>query len=156
MDISQAFKSSFAKAADFPVPVRVSVLQVEMEPVGRDQQLKPVGTFRRLDTGESIRVTINQTNGQRLAGAFGHDTDHWVNRQVEISARPTTYRGQPVQGIHMEPVVATPNTEYQTNPPAQQAQPPMQSQRPQQPAPQQAPQQPGQLSQTNPNDDIPF
>jgi hypothetical protein len=100
VNIDSAFPSAYLKASDLgdSQPV-VTIDRVEIEPVGRDREMKPVVYFRGKDKG----VVLNKTNGNKIAALVGSkDTDHWAGCQVKLYATETEFAGETVECIRIK------------------------------------------------------
>lgn len=49
-------------------------------------------------------LILNQTNLRTLTGAFGDDSDNWINQKVEIRIVNVTYEGELTKGIQLKPM----------------------------------------------------
>lgn len=57
--------------------------------------------------GKVKGITLNVTNAERLAEAFGDDYADWVGEWVDVSTERTKYQGKPCLGIVLAPVAET-------------------------------------------------
>ena len=55
-----------------------------------------------LDKGK-VRIALNKTNALALAESFGDDYSLWVGKKIVVSTGPTTYMGNPTDGIIVRP-----------------------------------------------------
>jgi hypothetical protein len=82
MDMSRYGSSPFLKPEDFEQgPKRKTIVKLE-----EGKYDKPVATF---DNG--TRLSINRTNVDALAGAFGWDGEDWINQEIELCAGTLRY-----------------------------------------------------------------
>lgn len=98
MNVNEVFPSNYLKAADLQgkeIPVLID--RVEMESFGQDQ--KAIVYFRNKQKG----VVLNKTNAMNIAGAYGNDTDGWVNQPVVLFSVWTDFQGKSVQAIRIRP-----------------------------------------------------
>jgi hypothetical protein len=98
MNVNEVFPSNYLKAADLQgreIPVMID--RVEMESFGQDQ--KAIVYFR----GKQKGVVLNKTNAMNIAGAYGDDTDGWVNQPVVLFSVWTDFQGKSVQAIRIRP-----------------------------------------------------
>lgn len=102
MNIDSAFPSAYLKASDLgsSSPV-VTIDRVEVEPVGRDREMKPVLYFKDKEKG----VVLNKTNSNMIATLTGsRDTDDWSGCQIRIYATTTEFGGETVECIRVKGV----------------------------------------------------
>ena len=100
MNIDSAFPSAYLKASDLgtSAPV-VTIDRVEVEPVGRDREMKPVVYFKGKEKG----VVLNKTNSNMIATLTGsRDTDDWSGCQIRIYATTTEFGGETVECIRVK------------------------------------------------------
>ena len=100
MNIDSAFPSNYLKASDLGTsqPL-VTIDRVEVEPVGRDREMKPVVYFRGKEKG----VVLNKTNSNTIATVTGsRDTDDWVGCQIRLYATTTEFAGETVECIRVK------------------------------------------------------
>lgn len=100
MNIDSAFPSAYLKASDLGTsqPV-VTIERVEVEPVGRDKEMKPILYFKGKEKG----VVLNKTNSNMIATLTGsRDTDDWVGCQIRIYATTTEFGGETVECIRVK------------------------------------------------------
>lgn len=106
MNIDSAFPSTYLKASDLGdnQPV-VTIDRVEVEPVGRDKEMKPVVYFRGKEKG----VVLNKTNSRKIAELTGSkDTDDWTGCQIRLYATETEFGGEMVECIRVKAAAAQP------------------------------------------------
>jgi hypothetical protein len=104
MNIDSAFPSNYLKASDLGTgaPI-VTIDRVEVEPVGRDREMKPVLYFRGKEKG----VVLNKTNSNMIASLLrSRDTDDWAGCQVRLYATTTEFAGETVECIRIKAVGA--------------------------------------------------
>ena len=70
------------------------------EEVGQNKDTKICIRLQKIEKP----IVLNKTNISALSLAFGEDTVDWVNRKVTFRIYPTSYNGQPTQGILLEPL----------------------------------------------------
>lgn len=100
MNIDSAFPSAYLKASDLgaAAPV-VTIDRVDVEPVGRDKEMKPVVYFRGKEKG----VVLNKTNSNMIATLTGsRDTDDWIGCQIRLYATTTEFGGETVECIRVK------------------------------------------------------
>jgi hypothetical protein len=100
MNIDSAFPSTYLKASDLGdnQPV-VTIDRVEVEPVGRDKEMKPVIYFKGKEKG----VVLNKTNSRKIAELTGSkDTDDWGGCQIRLYATETEFGGEMVECIRVK------------------------------------------------------
>lgn len=100
MNIDNAFPSNFLKASDLGAnqPV-VTIDRVDVEPVGRDKEMKPVLYFKGKEKG----FILNKTNSRKIAELTGSkDTDDWGGCQIRLYATETEFGGETVECIRIK------------------------------------------------------
>lgn len=100
MNIDSAFPSNYLKASDLgdKSPV-VTIDRIEVEPIGRDREMKPVIYFQGKDKG----LVLNKTNAKKIAELTGSkDTDDWSGCQIRIYATETEFAGETVECIRIK------------------------------------------------------
>ena len=100
MNIDSAFPSNYLKASDLgdKSPV-VTIDRIEVEPIGRDKEMKPVIYFQGKEKG----LVLNKTNAKKIAELTGSkDTDDWAGCQVRIYATETEFGGETVECIRIK------------------------------------------------------
>lgn len=100
MNIDSAFPSNYLKASDLgdKSPV-VTIDRIEVEPIGRDKEIKPVIYFQGKEKG----LVLNKTNAKKIAELTGSkDTDDWAGCQVRIYATETEFGGETVECIRIK------------------------------------------------------
>jgi len=89
MHIDAAFPSKYLKGVDLNgKTVRVTIDRVEIEEVG-DGDRKPVMYFQGKDKG----LALNRINADTISSAYGHETDDWTGKLVELYFDPNVYYG---------------------------------------------------------------
>jgi len=100
MNIDSAFPSNYLKASDLgdKQPI-VTIDRIEVEPIGRDKEIKPVLYFQGKEKG----LVLNKTNAKKIAEITGSkDTDDWSGCQVKIYATETEFAGETVECIRVK------------------------------------------------------
>ena len=100
MNINDAFPSNYLKASDLgeAQPV-VTIDRVEVEPVGRGKEMKPVIYF----AGKQKGMVLNKTNSKKIAEIAGsHDTDDWAGVQVKLFSTEVDFQGETVEAIRVK------------------------------------------------------
>lgn len=106
MNINDAFPSNYLKASDLgdAQPV-VTIERVEVEPVGRGKEMKPVIYF----AGKTKGMVLNKTNSKKIAEIAGsYDTDDWHGTQVKLFATEVDFQGETVEAIRIKSSAAKP------------------------------------------------
>lgn len=104
MNIDSAFPSNYLKASDLgdKSPV-VTIDRIEVEPIGRDKEMKPVIYFQGKEKG----LVLNKTNAKKIAELTGSkDTDDWSGCQIRIYATETEFGGETVECVRVKAVGA--------------------------------------------------
>lgn len=100
MNIHDAFPSNYLKASDLgEAQPMVQIDRVEMEPVGRDKEMKPIVYFK----GKQKGLVLNKTNSKKIAEiASSPDTEDWVGVSVKLFATETEFAGETVECIRIK------------------------------------------------------
>lgn len=100
MNINDAFPSNYLKASDLgDVQPVVVIDRVEIEPVGRDKEMKPIVFFK----GKQKGLVLNKTNSKKIAEiASSPDTDDWAGISVKLYATETEFGGETVECIRIK------------------------------------------------------
>jgi hypothetical protein len=104
VNIDSAFPSNYLKASDLgsAAPV-VTIERIEIEPIGRDREMKPVLYF----AGKEKGLVLNKTNAKKIAELTGSkDTDEWAGCQIRIYATETEFSGETVECIRVKAAAA--------------------------------------------------
>jgi hypothetical protein len=104
MNIDSAFPSNYLKASDLAdkAPV-VTIDRVDVEPIGRDKEIKPVIYF----AGKEKGLVLNKTNAKKIAELTGSkDTEDWHGCQIRIYASQTEFAGEMVECVRVKAVGA--------------------------------------------------
>ena len=104
MNIDSAFPSHYLKASDLGDKSSVVTIdRIEVEPIGRDKEMKPVLYFQGKDKG----LVLNKTNAKKIAEVTGSkDTDDWAGCQIRIYATETEFAGESVECIRVKGAAA--------------------------------------------------
>lgn len=100
MNIDSAFPSKYLKASDLgeASPV-VTIDRVEVEPVGRDKEIKPVLYFQ----GKAKGLILNKVNAKKIAELTGSkDTEDWTGCRIRIYATETEFGSETVECIRVK------------------------------------------------------
>jgi hypothetical protein len=104
MKSSEAYPSNYLKSADVKAKPQIATISaLEIEAVGQDKKQKPVLYF---ENGVKPMV-VNKTNFEIIEEAFG-DSDNWSGHKIKIFCAKTTFGGNKVDGIRVEPIVPKP------------------------------------------------
>lgn len=106
MNINDVFPSNYLKASDLgqSQPV-VTIDRVEVEPVGRGKEMKPVVYF----AGKQKGMVLNKTNSKKIAEISGSmDTDDWHGVQIRLFATEVDFQGDTVEAIRVKSAAAKP------------------------------------------------
>lgn len=121
MNINDAFPSNYLKASDLgeAQPV-VTIDRVEVEPVGRGKEMKPVVYF----AGKQKGMVLNKTNSKKIMEIAGSaDTDDWHGVQVKLFATEVDFQGETVEAIRIKAPVAKAGRRVPAPPPPVQEEP---------------------------------
>jgi hypothetical protein len=102
--LSESFPTRFLKAADLQNrEVKAVIENVKLEQMNDGKEdYKPVLTF----VGKKKGLTLNKTNGEKLAASFGDETAEWAGKEVILYPDKTQYNGQLVDCIRVRVPVA--------------------------------------------------
>lgn len=115
MNINDAFPSNYLKASDLGdgQPV-VTIDRVDVEPVGRGKEMKPVIYF----TGKQKGMVLNKTNSKKIAEiASSPDTDDWHGIAIKLFATEVDFQGETVEAIRVKSPKVAANVRRQEPPP---------------------------------------
>ena len=114
MNINSAFPSKYIKAGDLNgSAVVVTVHDVKMEQVGRDQDSKPVVYFE----GKTKGLVLNRINSKKIADIAGSsDTEDWPGTQIAIFPTTTDFGGEEVECIRVKAAKAAAKPKPATEP----------------------------------------
>ncbi len=99
MDADKFFPSTWLKAEDIGDKKQiVTIKDVREEKVGDDNKL--VVGFKELDK----TLVLNRTNYDRIKSELGSETDHWIQKKVELYTITTNFKGQDVQAVRLKMV----------------------------------------------------
>jgi hypothetical protein len=105
MNISKYRKPRFLKKEDCDPPIVLTVTGVEEMNVSgsaREPEYKLVLSLEN-DLRDRFRFTLNETNLQTVASFFGHETDDWLEQEIEFRFDPAVeFDGQVVGGIRIK------------------------------------------------------
>lgn len=99
-NINDLYPSNYLKASDLgdAQPV-VTIDRVEVEPVGRGKEMKPVIYFTNKQKG----MVLNKTNSKKIAEiASSPDTDDWRGVQVKLYSTEVDFQGETVEAIRIK------------------------------------------------------
>ncbi len=96
MELSQVFDSATLKAADLQgAEPTVKIANVEMKKF--DDGNKLVITF----DGKKKTLVCNKTNANRIAHAYGTDTDGWIGKEIQLFVDQVDFKGEIVDAIRI-------------------------------------------------------
>lgn len=96
MELSQVFESATLKAADLQGnEPTVKIANVEMKKF--DDGNKLVITFE----GKKKALVCNKTNANRIAHAYGTDTDDWIGKEIVLFVDQVDFKGELVDAIRI-------------------------------------------------------
>ena len=104
MNINELYPSKYFKATDFDTSQHFTISSVSVEPVGAEQENKPVLYFN----GDARGVVLNKTNASVVAHAYGDETERWSGKPVECRSEPVQFGGRIVDAIRLYIPVAPP------------------------------------------------
>lgn len=96
MELSTVFGGDTLKAADLQGhEPTVTIASVEMKKFDNGNKL--VITFE----GKKKALVCNKTNANRIAFAFGTNTDNWIGQQVTLFTDLVDFQGKAVEAIRI-------------------------------------------------------
>jgi hypothetical protein len=99
MNINEAFPSNYLKAADLQGrTITVKISHVMSERLGNDNKL--IIYFE----GKQKGMVLNKTNANKIAFAFGQETDDWQGAEIQIFPAMVDFKGETVEAIRVKPV----------------------------------------------------
>lgn len=109
-DYSKMYESDskFLKAGDLKgqaLKVKISGAKVEAMTQDANGDQKLVIYFEGKEKG----MALNKTNFKALAAGFGHDSDEWIGKEIEIFSMDVEYQGNMVPGLRLRIVKAATN-----------------------------------------------
>ncbi len=117
-NIHDAFPSNYLKASDLQgsQPV-VTIDRVEVEPVGRQREMKPVLYF----LGKEKGMVLNKTNATKIAQLVGSpNTEEWHGMRVRLFSTMVEFSGDQVEAVRVKaapPQAARPVQQAPPQPP---------------------------------------
>jgi hypothetical protein len=117
MNINDSFPSKYLKASDLGGrQVTVKIDRVELEEVGRDKEQRPILYF----VGKQKGCVLNKTNANKIASAYGQDTEDWTHRALILFEAMVDYAGDTVPAIRIKvPPAGDYRSPSRQDPPAQ-------------------------------------
>ena len=98
--ISNLFPSRYLRTSDLGGRAHHVVIEaVDVEPVGRERELKPVLHFA---SGQLKPLVLNMTNSRAIAAAYGEETEGWAGLAVELYPAETTFGAEVVPCIRVK------------------------------------------------------
>lgn len=99
MKMHDAFPSLYLKAADLESgDVNVTIAGCEIEELGKDNDRKPVLSFK----GTDKKIVLNKTNWSTIAKVLGTDeTDEWVGKRITLFATEVESFGEMTLAIRV-------------------------------------------------------
>ena len=99
-NIHDAFPSNYLKASDLKGSQPVATIdRVEIEPVGRQKEMKPVVYF----VGKEKGIVLNKTNANTISNLVGSpNTEDWAGFAVRLYATHVEFGGEQVEAIRIK------------------------------------------------------
>jgi len=102
MNMNELYPSKYLKAEDIDGEVVATIVGLKLETMknaeGKEDQ-KPVLYFRGIDKG----FVLNKTNGTRIAGMHGDESDNWVGKKITLHQESVTAFGETQWAIRVKP-----------------------------------------------------
>lgn len=104
MELSNIFPSKYIKASDLQGrEINVAISEANIEEIGQDKKL--VLYFQGKEKG----LVCNRTNADRIAHAYGTNTDQWIGREIVLFTDLVPFQGKTVEAVRVRtPRVAAP------------------------------------------------
>lgn len=103
MELSNVFGGDTLKAADLQGhEPSVVIATVQMKKFDNGNKL--VITFQ----GKKKALVCNKTNANRIAYAYGTDTDGWIGREITLYTDLVDFQGSTVEAIRVRPPMKRP------------------------------------------------
>jgi hypothetical protein len=98
--IDSVFPSHYLKASDLNnASPTVTIDRLEIEPIGRDREMKPVLYFQGKEKG----LVLNKTNASKIAQLLGSkDTDDWSGSKIKLYATEAEFGGETFEAIRIK------------------------------------------------------
>jgi hypothetical protein len=95
MDMRKYSGTAFLKVGDVRAgPLHVRIVDVEEGKYGRPD----------LEFDDGTKLSVNATNNRTLVGAYGGDSDDWINKEIELSLGQAEYQGEAKESILVKPI----------------------------------------------------
>lgn len=95
--LNDAFPGNWLKAGDLQgKEAPVIIASADIETVGKDRKL--VMFFR----GKTKGMICNKTNAQRIALAYGEDTNAWIGQPITLYAEMVDFQGKATWGLRVK------------------------------------------------------
>lgn len=103
MELSTVYGGDSLKASDLQgTEPTVTIARVEMKNFDKGNKL--VITF----TGKKKVLICNKTNANRIAFAYGTNTDNWIGQQIQLYVDLVDFQGKPMEAIRVRPPARRP------------------------------------------------
>lgn len=98
--IDSVFPSHYLKASDLSgASPTVTIDRLEIEPIGRDREMKPVLYFQGKEKG----LVLNKTNASKIAQLLGSkDTDDWAGCKIRLYSTEAEFGGETFEAIRIK------------------------------------------------------
>lgn len=103
MKVSQIFSGEYLKAADLQGNEH-SVVIADVQVKEFDDGNKLLITFQ----GRKKGLVANKTNSNRIAMAYGDDTDAWVGKEIILYPDMVDFQGKSTEAIRVRPPARKP------------------------------------------------
>ena len=101
MELSSVFGGDSLKAADLQgAEPTVTIATVDVKEFDKGRKL--IITF----VGKKKCLVANKTNCNRIAFAYGTDTDNWIGKKIQLYTDLVDFQGKAVEAIRVRPVKA--------------------------------------------------
>lgn len=103
----ELYGGKYLKAADLDEDedTIVTIKEYDLKPVGQDQEMRCVLTFKEFPEKPLV---LNKTNASTLADLFGKEWDDWVGKRIILFVTPVTFAGKTSLGLRISPKLPKP------------------------------------------------
>jgi hypothetical protein len=98
-NIMDEFPSKYLKGTELEHHPTVTIVKVIKEPVGPEQEMKPILYVEEYERG----IVLNKTNGTNIGRMYGTETDDWPGKTVILGTEMVTFNGSTNPSIRIWP-----------------------------------------------------
>lgn len=98
MNVNALFPSKFVAASDLLAQdCTVTIAAIKKEPVGQDEEERPVLYF----AGYTKGMVLNRTNAKRISTFYGQEVEGWIGKPITLYPSETEFAGETVPCIRV-------------------------------------------------------